>query len=464
MHARLLITACLALGLAVGAAEGSETRPSVLWVQLQDEAITPVTARFLERALADAAANGADLLIVELDTPGGLLQSTQRVVRGILASPVPVAVYVSPSGGRAASAGLFITLSSHAAAMAPGTRIGAAHPVQIGGLPIAPRKPLDAPADDERGPAEQSSPIEDKLVNDTAAWARGLAHLRGRNAEWAARAVTESLVLTDVEATEERIVELRAADLPDLLRQLDGFEVSLGQEAVRLRTANAHLQTLQMWWGEKLLAVVSSPNVVMFLLLFGVYGILFELYSPGWGVAGTLGAVALVLAFFGMSILPINYAGLALIFLALAMFVAEAMVTSFGALTAGGIVCLILGGMMLVDSPAGFMHVSLAVVAPVAVATGLITVFLLSRIVKAHRGRVQTGATALVDRYATALDSFTADDTGYRGNVFIHGERWRAHSTTPVAASASVRVTGMKGLTLEVETNGRSRGAPTVLT
>lgn len=453
----LSFVACFAS--TVSPAIGAEPKKSdVLRIAIQDEAITPVTARFLERALLEAEQANAECLLIELDTPGGLLQSTQQIVRAILASRVPVVVYVSPSGGRAASAGLFITLSSHVAAMAPGTRIGAAHPVQFGGLPIGPQQPPNEPVDDKT-PAERSlgpSAMEEKLVNDTEAWARGLAKLRGRNQEWVATAVTESRVMLASEAVQQGIVELEAVDLDDLLEQLDGREILIGDTNVSLRTADAKVRTLEMWWGEQFLAVISNPNVVMLLLMFGVYGILFELYSPGWGVAGTLGVVSLLLAFFGMSVLPVNYVGLALIVVALAMFAAEVTVTSYGALTVGGIVCLTLGGMMLVDSPTGFLRVSLGVLVPVAVATGVITVFLLSCIVRAHRQRVQTGSEALVDRQAVARGKFAPDGNGFHGQVFVHGEIWQARSTLPVSDGQIVRIRAREGLTLEIETNGRA--------
>jgi membrane-bound serine protease (ClpP class) len=342
--------------------------------------------------------------------------------------------------------------------MAPGTRIGAAHPVQFGGLPIGPQQPPDESVD-EKTPARRSvgsSAIEEKLVNDTEAWARGLAELRGRNQEWVATAVTESRVVLASEAVQLGIVEFEAVDRDDLLEQLDGREVLIGEQTVSLRTANARVRTLEMWWGEQFLAVISNPNVVMLLLMFGVYGILFELYSPGWGVAGTLGVVSLLLAFFGMSVLPVNYVGLALIVVALAMFAAEAAVTSYGALTIGGIVCLTLGGMMLVDSPTGFLRVSLGVLVPVAVATGVITVFLLSCIVRAHRQRVHTGSEALVDRQAVARGKFAPDSNGFHGQVFVHGEIWQARSTLPVSDGQIVRIRAREGLTLKIETNGRA--------
>ena len=232
---------------------------------------------------------------------------------------------------------------------------GAAHPVQFGGLPIGPAPPSEGPGDAvPKEEAQRRSSMEEKLVNDTEAWGRGLARLRDRNSEWAATAVTQSRVLLASEAVDQRVVDFEAVDLDELLEKLDGRQIAVGRTAVVLRTSGAHVLTFQMWWGEQFLAVISNPNVVMFLLMFGVYGILFEFYSPGWGVAGTLGVVSLVLALFGMSLLPVNYAGLALIILGLTMFVAEAIVTSFGAVTIGGIICLILGGMMLVDSTIWF--------------------------------------------------------------------------------------------------------------
>jgi len=237
--------------------------------------------------------------------------------------------------------------------------------------------------------------------------------------------------------------------------------VQIGQATTILHTADAEVETLQMWWGERLLAVITNPNVVLLLMMFGIYGILFELYSPGWGVAGTLGIVSLLLAMFGLSLLPVNYAGLALILVGLAMFVAEAAVVSFGFLTAGGVLCLILGGMMLVDSPTGFLRVTLSVLAPIAVATGMITVFLLSCIVKAQRQAAQTGGEALLHREAVAQDTFDRNDRGYHGQVVVHGEIWRAHSLAPVGSGQTVCIQGREGLTLKVEVEGLPTGAAT---
>jgi membrane-bound serine protease (ClpP class) len=442
------------------ASEGVATRDSLVVVaQLQGEAITPVTVRHLERVLAQAERARAQCMILQLDTPGGLVDSTSVLVKKILNSRVPVVVYVSPQGARAASAGGFILLSSHVAAMSRGTRVGAMHPVQIGGLPIGPPPQPALPESSEKPekPNDElpktSTPSEQKIVNDTVAWARGLAMLRGRNVAWAEQAVRESVVATEQEALDEGIIDLIATDLADLLRQLDGRTIVLHGETLRLDTAQiSEIRRVEMWWGDKMLAVISSPNVAFLLLIFGFYGILFELYTPGWGVAGMLGAICLVLAFMGLAVLPINYVGLALILLGLSMLVAEAVVTSFGTLTIGGLTCLVMGGLMLVDSPEGFLRVSLSVVLPVAIATAAITLLMISVIVRAYRGHVQTGSEGLVGLSATASDSFIEEGGHFAGLVQVHGELWRGVSQGPVAAGETIKIRRRDGLTLHVET------------
>ena len=241
-----------------------------------------------------------------------------------------------------------------------------------------------------------------------------------------------------------------ADNLDDLLAQLDGREVSLLRGTVTLRTAGATIRTVEMWWGERVLAAISNPNIAFLLMMLGFYGILFELYSPGWGVPGTLGVVCLVMAFFGLAVLPINYVGLLLIAVALALFVAEAFVTSFGALAVGGAVCLVLGGLMLVDSPVGFMRISLGLVVSIAGASGLITVFLLSGVVRAHRQRVSTGSEGLVGALALAQEDFARVADQYAGAVLAHGELWKAVSPTPVSAGQTLEVRDREGLTLVV--------------
>jgi membrane-bound serine protease (ClpP class) len=422
----------------------------VLKVQLRNEAITPVTARFLIRAIRRAEEQRAAALVIMLDTPGGLVDSTREVVGGILQSRVPVVVYVAPAGARAASAGVFITMSAHVAAMAPGTTIGAAHPVQIGGLPGSPPSQPERQTEDDKTQSRPTTPMEDKILNDTVAWARAMAELRGRNADWAARAVKDSISAPASEALQENAVDLIAEDLNDLLGKIEGREITLASGKVNLRVSGADVQAHEMWWGERVLALLANPTIAFLLLIFGFYGILFELYTPGWGVGGTVGVICLVLGFFAMSVLPINYVGLALIVIALTMFVAEAFVPSYGFLTLGGVVCLVLGGVMLVDSPAGFMRVSLWTLVPVALATAAITVFLVGSIVRSHRAPAQVGSEAMVQTEATADEDFAGDGARYRGRVKTHGELWNAVSDVAVKAGDELQVARRDGLTLYV--------------
>jgi membrane-bound serine protease (ClpP class) len=292
--------------------------------------------------------------------------------------------------------------------------------------------------------------MEAKIVNDTVAWARALAGLRGRNQEWAARAVRESVSITASEALAEGVVDLTASTLDDLLVQLEGHKLALPQGTVALRTAGATVRAIEMWWGERVLVIISNPTLAFLLLVLGFYGVLFELYTPSWGVAGTLGVVCLILAFFGLSVLPISYVGLLLIALAFGLFVAEAFVTSYGLLAVGGAVCLVLGGVMLVDSPIGFTRISLGVVLSVAAASFLITVFLLGNVLRAHRHRVSTGGEGLIGVEAVAQDDFARVERGYAGTVLAHGELWKAVCATPVSAKQVVAVQDRDGLTLTV--------------
>lgn len=443
-----------ALLVSIGGSAQTSERPVVVKVQLRNEPITPVTARFIIRAIRHAEEQRATALVIMLDTPGGLVDSTREVVGAILQSRVPVVIYVAPAGARAASAGVFITLAGHVAAMAPGTTIGAAHPVQIGGQPGSPPQQPERQTEEKKDGETQPrtpTPMEDKIVNDTVAWARAIAELRGRNADWAARAVRESISAPASEALKENAVDLIAEDINDLLGKIEGREISLIDSRLNLRVVGADVRAYEMWWGERVLALLANPTIAFLLLIFGFYGILFELYTPGWGVGGTVGVICLVLGFFALSVLPINYVGLALIAIALTMFVAEAFVPSYGFLTLGGVICLILGGFMLVDSPAGFMRISLWTLVPVALATAAITVFLVGSIVKSHRAPVRTGSEAMVHAEATADEDFVGDGSRYRGRVETHGELWGAVSDMPVRAGDALQVVRRDGLTLHVQ-------------
>lgn len=458
---RRVLLVCAMVLFAASTGYGQDARgPFVLRIRLENEAITPAVAQFLDRAIEEAAEQQAQCLVVELSTPGGYLHATERMVTTIYESPVPIVVYVSPSGARAASAGVFVTMAAHVAAMAPGTHIGAAHPIQLGmpsDIPGAPKNEGDQEHERLENLAP-SAPGEQKILNDTVARARAIAEYRQRNVEWAAAAVAENRVDIAKDALAEGVIDLIAKDVNDLLTQIDGRSATVKRDGVektvQLHTKASQIRTLEMWWGEKLLAIISNPNVAMLLLMFGVYGVLYELYSPGWGISGTLGVVSLVLAFFGLSVLPINYAGLALIAVALALFAAEAFVTSYGALTVGGIVCLLLGGTMLVDTPHEFLRVSQSVLIPIAVSTGLIVVLLLSSVVKAHRSRVQTGGEGLIGMHGSAREKFSLRNDHYEGQVFVRGEIWQAVSSQAITSGQEIEVKGRQGLTLTVSGNG----------
>ncbi len=433
-------------GDSVTADERARAGGLVLHARLDDEAITPAIARYLSRAIEEAEENAAECLVIEMDTPGGLMQSTREIVKELLDSNVPVVMYVSPSGARAASAGVFITLATHVAAMAPGTHIGAAHPVQVGGVPGSP------PGGQEDTTVQRGRAVmEEKVLNDAVAWVRSLADMRGRNADMAESMVTESRTLVAVDAVKEGIVDLIAENFTELLEKIDGRTVELPRGSQTLETAAARVEMLEMWWGEKLLGILANPNIAIILIILGFYGVLFELYSPGWGVPGTVGIACLLMGFFGLAVLPINIVGLALILLALALFVAEAFVTSFGALTIGGVACLIIGGLMLINEPLGVVRVSLKVLLPVAIATGAITFFLLTRIVKAFKAPVTTGSEGLIGTMAVADDNFIPDGKEFAGYVRTHGELWRARAEVAARRGDKLRIKNVDGLTLAVE-------------
>lgn len=434
MLALLTALAGSVAGAASGAPGTSTTNASgdnddiVVVARIADQALTPVTARFIRRAIEHAESVGARYVILELDTPGGVLDSTRQIVRDILAARTKVVVYVSPPGARAASAGLFLALASDIVAMAPGTNIGAAHPVRVGGLPGPGGK------DDGEG---GDTVVDQKILSDTQAWARSLAETRGRNAELAVLAVSESRSFTSSEAAEGGLVDFEA----------ETFEALLS----RLGAQNATVEEIEMGWSQNLLATLASPNLAFILLLIGFYALLFEFYSGGFGVAGIFGAVCIILAFVGLATLPLSYAGLALLGLGLGLLVAEAFLPSYGLLTVGGIACIIFGGIMLVDSPPGFVRVSTAVVIPAALATAAVTIFLVGSTLRSHGSRVKTGPETLVGKTAVAQEAFRFSDDRYYGSVLLRGEYWNAVSDLPVAADEVVVISGRHGLVVHVD-------------
>ena len=414
----------LALALGVLAAPAAAAVP-VASLTL-DGAITPITVRLVELALAQAQADGASALLVRLDTPGGLERSTRSIVQRMLAAEIPVVVYVSPTGARAASAGVFITMAAHVAAMAPATNIGAAHPVALGG----------------GQPDEESAR---KLTNDTAAFARTIAAARGRNAEWAERAVRESVSITEREAVALNVVDLVAESVPDLLAKVDGRRVTTARGPVTLQTRDAAVQPIEIGLRDRVLAVITDPNVAYLLMMAGMLGLFFELANPGALVPGIVGGISLILAFFAFQSLPINYAGLLLILFGLLLFVAEVKVASHGALAVGGTIALALGSLMLYDAPELGFRVAWPVVIVTVGLTALLVAGVLALGLRALRRRPALEAAGLLGRTAVALEALAPE-----GQVTIQGETWRAVADGFVPAGGRVTVTAVAGLTLRV--------------
>ncbi|MBM3316730.1 MAG: nodulation protein NfeD [Candidatus Eisenbacteria bacterium] len=417
---------------APAAAPAGYAAPAVVgWVRI-DDAIQPASAGFLDRALRWAEREGCGCLVVELDTPGGLDTAMRRMIKGILASPVPVVVYVSPPGSRAASAGVFLMMAAHVAAMAPGTNLGAAHPVAIGGLPGT-------------GGAGPDTTMLAKVTNDAVAYVRSLATQRGRNADWAERAVRESVSIPSDEALELGVIDLLAVSPEALLEALEGRPVEVAGETRALRTAAARLIHKRMDLRDQILGSIANPNIAYLLLLLGALGIFFELSHPGSIFPGVVGAVALFLAFFALQMLPVRAAGIALILLAIVLFVLEIKVTSYGALAMGGVAALLFGSLMLFDSGTG-VRLALGVIVPSVVVVGALFIAIVALAARAQGRRTVTGAEGLVGRIGEARTALAPE-----GRVFVHGELWRARSRERVAAGERVRVVRVRGLELDVE-------------
>jgi membrane-bound serine protease (ClpP class) len=387
----------------------------------------------LDRAEGEDAA----LLVVELDTPGGLDSSMRRMVQEILASKVPVAVYVSPQGARAASAGVLVTLSADVAAMAPGTNIGAAHPVSVGGAPM-------------------DNTMSRKVENDAAAYARSLAEGRGRNGDWAESAVRESASLSSSEAVEKKVVDLVAASLPELLARIDGKTVRKGDAVRTLRTKGAPVTRVPMGLRHRVLSALADPNVAYILMMIGVYGIFFELSSPGAVFPGVVGGISLILGFYALQTLSANYAGFLLILLALVLFILEIKIASYGALTMGGIVALVLGSMMLFRSSGDpFLRVSWTVIAVMAAVSAVFFTAVVSLAVRSQMRKPATGSEGMAGETGEAVT-----DIGGKGKVRVLGELWDARAVRPIRKGERVTVTGREGMTLIVESKEPGTSPP----
>jgi membrane-bound serine protease (ClpP class) len=435
--------------LAAGDGTGASTRTGTLLPV--SGAIGPATSDYFVRKLREAQASGTKLVVVTIDTPGGLDTAMRDMIQAILASEVPVIAYVSPSGARAASAGTYLVYASHVAAMAPATNLGAATPVQIGGPAPTARpagKPTDGDADVQDGepaPAPGSA-VERKALNDSIAYIRGLAELRGRNVEWAEAAVREGASLPADEALAAGVVDLIAADIPELLRLLDGRKVKLRAQEVELRTAGLVLHELEPDWRTNLLSLITNPNVAYLLMLIGIYGLLLEGYNPGAVLPGVVGAICLLLALFAFQVLSVNYTGLALIALGVLLIVAESFVPSFGALGLGGIVAFVFGSVMLLDRDVPGFSIAWQVIAAMALAGALVLLAIVSFAVRARRRPVVSGAEGLLREVAEATEDFER-----HGLVRVQGELWQAVSREPVRAGQRLRIRKLDGLTVEVE-------------
>lgn len=425
-------------------------------------AIGPASADYVIRGLKHAAEDGAQLAVIKLDTPGGLDTSMRAIIQAILASPVPVATFVYPQGARAASAGTYILYASHVAAMAPATNLGAATPVAIGigGPQPGQDKPVEtgekegAGKDKSAGEKADKTPatmpsgdaLTRKQMHDATAYIRSLAELRGRNVEWAQRAVREAVSLSAEQALKEKVIDLIAEDLNDLLAKLDGRTLRTAQGEVKLATKGVSPTTLEPDWRSRLLAVIGDPSIAYILMLIGIYGLIYEFANPGFGVPGVIGAISLLTAMFALNMLPVDYAGLALILLGIAFMVAEVFVPSFGILGLGGLIAFIVGSVMLIDTDVPGYGLPWGLILSLAASTALFLFFVVGMALKARRRPVVTGAEELVGAEATVLEDFNTE-----GWARVHGETWRIRSARPLKRGTRVTVKRVEGLTLDVE-------------
>ncbi|TMH27900.1 MAG: nodulation protein NfeD [Betaproteobacteria bacterium] len=410
-------------------------------------AIGPAAADFVTRGLARAESDGAQLVVLQIDTPGGLDTAMRDIIKAILASRIPVAAFVAPSGARAASAGTYILYASHIAAMAPGTNLGAATPVQIG----MPGPGSTPPSDKEKDKAKAGDdshaqdPMTKKQVHDAAAYIRGFAQLRGRNGDWAERAVREAVSLSADEALAQKVIDVVAGDVPDLMAKLDGRRISTAAGERVLDTAHVIPTTVEPDWKSRFLAVITNPSVALILMMLGVYGLFFEFSSPGMVLPGVIGGICLLVGLFALQMLPINYAGLALILLGLTFLVAEAFLPAYGSLGVGGLIAFAIGAIMLIDTDVPGFGVPIALIAVLALVTALFVFFVSSVALKARRRPVVSGGEELIGSVGEVLD-----DSDAEAWARVHSEQWRVKSSVPLKRGQRVRVTARQDLTLTV--------------
>ncbi|KAB0672448.1 nodulation protein NfeD [Oryzomonas sagensis] len=420
MRFSLCILLCLLVCVTASAAERARVRV----VTIRDP-ITPVTAQFLHRTLNEAARSGDSLVLVELDTPGGLDTAMREIVKDIFTSPVPLAVYVAPPGARAASAGAIICLAADVCAMSPGTNIGAAHPVSLGEKP--------------------DKTMEEKVLNDAEAYAEGIARKRGRDETLARRMVRESISLSADRALASKVIDLIARDRADLLHRMEGRSIMRDGREAPLRLAGAETVSAEMRPGEQILNAISNPNVAYVLMMLGMLGLFFELSNPGVILPGVIGGISLILAFFAFQTLPVNYAGALLILLALVLFIAEIKVVSHGMLTVGGMIAMVFGSLLLFESPEPYLRVSWSVILVTVLATAGFFSVAVAKALRVHRQKPATGAEGLLEREGRAESAIAPE-----GKVFVNGEYWDAWSDQPIAAGSKVAVEKVEGMRLKV--------------
>jgi len=437
----------IGLGLLLNIAQGVNEKNSIIQLTIED-VIGPATDDYVERALETAAQDQAELVIIRMDTPGGLDTAMRGIIKNITNSNVPIATYVAPTGARAASAGTYILYASHIAAMAPGTNLGAATPVQIGGIPTPGKQDKSKGNNDDTDKSPQPAPNDaktQKVVNDAVAYIRGLAELHGRNQEWAEKAVREAASLQASEALKLNVIDLIADSVPDLLKQLDGQEVVVLGQKRTLRTAGLPIKQIEPDWRSRLLSVITNPNIAYILMLIGIYGLIFEFSNPGAIVPGTIGAICLLLALYSFQLLPINYAGVALILLGVALMVGEAFQPSFGMLGIGGTIAFVIGSIILMDTETPGFGIDISVIITFAATSVLVFIFVIGMAIKARRRPVVSGMEELLGGQAIVDNDFD-----HTGTVTIHSEHWSAVTEQPLHKGQAVQVTGIKGLILQV--------------
>ncbi|MHB1331164.1 MAG: NfeD family protein [Sulfuriferula sp.] len=408
-----------------------------------DGGIGPATADYVVRGLEHSARDGAQLVVLQMDTPGGLDTSMRKIIKAILASPVPVASYVAPGGARAASAGTYILYASQIAAMAPGTNLGAATPVQIG-IPGSGERHNASDGGDKSAPAPKDA-MTRKVTNDAAAYIRSLAELRGRNVQWAEHAVREAVSLHASEALKMGVIDYVAPDLPQLLKQLDGKKISVAGGERTLATTDAPLISYQPDWRSRFLAVITDPGVALILLMIGVYGLFFEFFNPGFVVPGVVGGICLLLALYAFQLLPVNYAGLTLILLGIAFMVAEAFAPSFGMLGIGGVAAFVIGGVILIDTEQPGFGISIGLIIGLGVLSAIFVALMAGMAIKAHRRTVVSGSEQLLGSIGEVIKC--GEDICW---ARVQGEMWQVRCSQGLIPGQSVRVTDREGLTLDV--------------